>query len=148
VVREGDYFDYELGTESRLRHRPSDEPGAPVTHVYALAKLTSGEHLLRVMTLRQVEQHRDKFSKGAGRGDSPWRSSFELMAQKTVLRSLYKLLPLSAEVQTLTQREEFIESSMARVSTLQSGDTVPSDDLDELVQEPEPHVYDEPKEGE
>src|SRR5206468_9882438 len=39
----------------------------------------------------------DKYAKGVTRSDSPWRTHFDEMAKKTVLRKLSKMMPMSVE---------------------------------------------------
>lgn len=132
VVRPGDFFEYQKGTEQFLRHRPGDEVDGNWTHVYAIAKLAHGEWKVDVMSFKQVEHHKQKYARGYDRNDSAWRTAPEAMAKKTVLRRLYKLLPLSAEVQHLVQRDEYVEHGVGDAASLQSGDTLPTDDLDAL----------------
>lgn len=132
VVHSGDEFEYMLGTECYLKHRPSDEPTSIPTHFYAIAKTIHGEWVVRVMSTSEVEAHRNKFARGHNRKDSPWKTNFEAMGSKTVLRRLYKLLPLASEIQALVNRDEYIDHGTP-ADKLQSGDTAPPDDLDELA---------------
>lgn len=67
VVRECDEFSYELGLDEKLVHRPGENEDAPITHVYAVAKLKDGGVQFEVMTSKQVEKVRDTHSKAAKR---------------------------------------------------------------------------------
>lgn len=94
AVHQGDYFAYEFGTNQFLTHRPCDEPG-PLTHVYLVAQLVSGEYYINVMTRSQVDERRRRSQAGAS---GPWSTDYEEMAKKTVVRASYKWLPSSVEV--------------------------------------------------
>lgn len=94
VVRAGDEFSYELGLTPSLHHIPYDDDG-DLTHVYAVARLKGGGAQFAVMSRKAV----DRVKGGAVAGQSgPWLSHFEEMARKTVIRRLFKLLPISIEL--------------------------------------------------
>lgn len=98
AVYEGDAFEYELGLEKKLKHKPSedqDRENGKLTHVYAVAKLKSGEPLFVVLTRSQVEKYRQR---GGDRSFSPWQSDYEAMAKKTAVRRLFTWIPKSAEM--------------------------------------------------
>lgn len=127
AVKTDDEFDYEKGTKKFLRHKPTDSPvnGVP-THVYAIVHTTTGGTKFDVMSWAQVEAHRNKYAPKWDRSDSAWCTSPIQMAEKTVLRKVLKLCPLSAELQRLMQQEELAE----HVESFQSGAEAPPDDLD------------------
>ena len=54
-VREGDEFSFEFGLDEKLIHRPGENEDAPVTHVYAVARLKDGGTQFEVMTRKQIE---------------------------------------------------------------------------------------------
>jgi recombination protein RecT len=102
VVREGDDFDYSLGLDLTLHHRPAaDRVAAAMTHVYAVAKLKEpgADPLIEVMSRAELEAHRDRFAprNRDKRLVGPWASDFEAMCLKTVVRRLFKWLPKSTE---------------------------------------------------
>lgn len=93
-----------LGLDEKLVHRPGENEDAPITHVYAVAKLKDGGVQFEVMTRKQVEKVRDTHSKAAKNAASKgassiWDEHFEDMAKKTVIRKLFKYLPVSIEIQ-------------------------------------------------
>jgi recombination protein RecT len=96
VVREKDEFEYELGLEQRLKHRPyiDGEPGK-LRIVYAVAKLKDGGTQLEVMTRAQVDAIRNA---SKGKNSIPWKDHYEEMARKTVVRRIFKYLPVSVEL--------------------------------------------------
>ncbi|WP_114146687.1 recombination protein RecT, partial [Escherichia coli] len=89
VVREGDEFRFEFGLDEKLIHRPGENEDAPVTHVYAVARLKDGGTQFEVMTRKQIELVRS-LSKAGNNG--PWVTHWEEMAKKTAIRRLFKYL--------------------------------------------------------
>lgn len=101
-------WDYEEGTEARLRHRPGPQDGDKL-HAYAIAKFTDGGHAYVVLPWAQVIKIRDgsqgyQSAKKFGKLDSnPWATHEDAMAKKTAIRALSKYLPLSVEFSDAVQ---------------------------------------------
>jgi recombination protein RecT len=95
VVHENDLFEFEFGLDEKLRHVPTTGEPGPMTHVYAIAKLVGGGVQYEVMTKNEVDAIR-KRSRAGGAG--PWVSDYPEMARKTVVRRLFKYLPVSIEL--------------------------------------------------
>ena len=96
VVREEDEFDYQLGLQPNIIHKPAHkaQPGA-VTFVYAVANLKGGGVQFEVMSRAEIEAVR-KQSKAGNSG--PWCTHWDEMAKKTCIRRLFKYLPVSIEI--------------------------------------------------
>ena len=109
VVRDGDLFEYEYGSNKRLRHVPAEDDSAPVTRVYAHATLKDGGEQFVVLGLKQIAQAR-KASKSGGSG--PWAKYEEEMMKKTAIRRLAKRLPLSPEMMSAAIVEEAREAGV------------------------------------
>ncbi|MFZ4835932.1 recombination protein RecT [Rouxiella sp. Mn2063] len=109
TVREGDDFKFSYGLDETLEHRPGENEDSPITHVYAVAKLKDGGVQFEVMTFKQVENVRAG-SKASGSG--PWVTHWEEMAKKTVIRRLFKYLPVSIEMQTAVVLDEKAEADI------------------------------------
>jgi recombination protein RecT len=119
TVHEKDHFEVELGLDSKIVHRPDwnlANRGA-LTFVYAVAKLKDGGVQFDVMSRAEIEAIRDK-SQGytmakryarEGVINSPWATNFEEMAKKTVIRRLFKYLPVSIEIQRAVGLDEQAE---------------------------------------
>jgi recombination protein RecT len=112
VVHASDEFACGLGLDPYLKHTPAweaEEPGA-LRFVYAVAKLCDGGTQFEVMSKAQVNAIRAR-SKASSFG--PWVTDYEEMARKTVVRRLFKYLPVSVEmaqaleVQADTEAGEF-----------------------------------------
>ena len=97
IVYENDEFEYELGLNPKLRHKPAMKNRGEIAWVYAVYRLTSGGFGFEVMSVEDVNKHRDKFSKAAGKGFSPWATAWEEMAKKTVIKKALKYAPLQSD---------------------------------------------------
>ena len=103
-VHAKDDFNYELGLHPDIRHVPSAEADrGPVTYVYAVAQLQGGGVQFEVMSRAEVEAIRS--SSKAGRS-GPWVTHWDEMAKKTVIRRLFKLLPVSIEIARAVETDE------------------------------------------
>lgn len=93
VIHENDDFDYSLGDEPYLHHKPAKlgQPRGKVIGAYAVATHTaSGTKYREVMDVAQLDAVQ-KVSKGGG----PWTGPFKTeMQRKTVGRRLIKSLPI------------------------------------------------------
>ena len=94
VVYENDEFEYELGLEPKLKHKPAMKNRGKITWVYAVYKLKSGGYGFEVMSVEDINEHRQKYSKAA---KSPWDTAWEGMAKKTVIKQALKYAPLKSE---------------------------------------------------
>lgn len=102
VVHEGDDFDFELGDNERIQHKPNLlQPGKPVA-VYAIAKFKDGDIQREVMSVPQIEKIR---AKATGIGKACWASEWGEMAKKTVIRRLAKRLPSSTDLDQVLASE-------------------------------------------
>lgn len=95
-VHAGDEFS-EQRWPRQLTHRAAQGDRGPVVRYYAAVEYRDGGQDFTVMTVDEIERHRDLYSKGAQRNDSPWKTAFDAMARKTVLRRLAKMMPLSVD---------------------------------------------------
>ena len=105
VVYENDEFEYELGLEPKLRHVPCKGDRGEAIAYYAIWKLKNGGYGYEVMSRKDIENHRDKFSKAK---ESPWKTNFDEMAKKTVIKRALKYAPLSIEIQEAMSGDEKI----------------------------------------
>jgi len=113
VVYEKDLFEFEYGLNEKLRHIPhqGDDKGI-LLGAYALAKLTGGGYQFEVIYKNGLDKVREfsltKMSDNAKKY-SPWNTSYEEMARKTVVRRLFKYLPVSIEIQKAVTLDESAE---------------------------------------
>lgn len=95
VVYERDVFEYELGDNERIAHKPylDGDRGKPKA-AYAIARLRTGGVLREVMSVEDIEKVR---SVSRARESGPWVQWWGEMARKTVSRRLIKRLPSSSD---------------------------------------------------
>ena len=97
AVFEGDVFAYDFGSD-KIEHQPSgDTDPAKLSHAWAAVHTTNGGRLWDVMTRSEIDKIRTRSAAGKS---GPWVTDYAEMAKKTVLRRLFKLAPLSPELQT------------------------------------------------
>ena len=119
TVFEADEFRVQLGLNSDMVHVPAWDKAdrGPMRFVYAVAKLKDGGTQFEVMSRAEIEKIRNE-SQGYktaikyGKADSPWISAFEEMAKKTVIRRLFKYLPVSIELATAVTLDERVDLNM------------------------------------
>lgn len=111
-VYEQDQFHYEFGLHEDLKHVPSEDADrGDLTHVYAVAHLAGGGVQWDVMTRSEVEAIR-KQSKSGDSG--PWKTHFPEMAKKSVIRRLFKYLPVSVEIQKAAGLDEMADAGVSQ----------------------------------
>lgn len=105
-VCEADDFRFAYGLEEELVHRPAMKDRGAVIGFYAVAKLQGGGYSFEFMSTDEVNHIRDKSAeKNRAKKDNqgrpiitgPWLDNYVEMGRKTVLRRLFKYLPISIE---------------------------------------------------
>lgn len=106
AVYEKDEFEYELGLNPTLRHVPSMEADrGEYIGSYAVAHFKDGGYQMEFMPKAEIEKRR--LSSPGGRSKySPWNNFYEEMANKTVIRHMWKYLPISVEIQQQVAHDE------------------------------------------
>lgn len=95
-VYEEDDFDYEYGLEPKLTHKPYiGTDRGKVIFYYAVFTLVNGGFGFEVMSKEDVEAHAKRFSQAYHNG--PWKTNFDEMAKKTVLKKVLKYAPIKTE---------------------------------------------------
>lgn len=141
-VYERDHFHVAFGLEPRLKHEPNWDAAdrGELKFVYAVAKLKDGGTQFEVMSRSEVIQVRDA-SQGYktavklardGVINSPWATHFDEMAKKTVLRRLFKWLPMSIEQARAIDNDERADIGLAQENPLtidsETGEITPPGD--------------------
>ncbi|MDM8365114.1 recombination protein RecT [Bacillus cereus] len=111
AVHENDEFEYELGLHPKLEHKPSHGERGAFIGAYAVAHFKDGGYQMEFMPKSEIEKRR-KRSAAANSSYSPWSSDYEEMAKKTVVRYMFKYLPISIEVQTQAQQDEVVRKDI------------------------------------
>ena len=104
AVYENDEFEYQLGDNPKIMHKPTlGDPGNLIA-VYSIAVLKSGEVSRDVMSISAVEKIKSKSKAQYG----PWSDPvfYPEMAKKTVARRHSKVLPMSTDVNDFLRRDD------------------------------------------
>ena len=113
IVYENDEFECNYGLEPTLKHTPAaDDRGDPIK-VYAMFKTKSGGFGFEVMSMADVRRHAEKYSKAYNSGFSPWKTNFEEMAKKTVLKRVLKYAPLKSDFVRAVVQDETVKSEIS-----------------------------------
>lgn len=113
TVCENDEFEYEFGLDPKLIHRPAkSERGAPV-FFYAVFKTKDGGYGFEVMSVEDIRSHAAKYSQSYNSAYSPWKTNFEEMAKKTVLKKALKYAPLKSDFVRQISTDETIKTKLS-----------------------------------
>jgi recombination protein RecT len=106
VVQEGDEFDYQLGDNPFIHHKPAERGGRdrPVRFAYSIATYPDGTKSREVMNIDQLRDIQKKSKAKSG----PWSDPvfFGEMCRKTVAKLHSKQLPMSTDLDTLMRRDD------------------------------------------
>jgi recombination protein RecT len=141
IVYENDEWDYVLGDDEKLTHRPNmtSDRGAPKL-VYATVTFKDGSRQREVLTMADVAKAR-AVSKSKDGG--PWTQWFDEMAKKTAIRRLLKYVSLSPDVERAASRDDDTDFNVQKRAALAA---VPADPHREALaalggpSDPEPDV--------
>ena len=114
AVYEGDTFECVFGLASDLKHIPDWQNAnrtdpSKLRFVYSVAKLKDGGVQFEVMARAEVDAIRARSK--AGRS-GPWVTDYVAMALKTVIRRLFKYLPVSVELARAVTLDEKAEADI------------------------------------
>ena len=112
-VYEADEFEYELGLEPKLKHKPALLNRGNLIAVYAFWKSKNGGYGFEVMSKDDVNEHAKKYSKAYYSSYSPWNSNYEEMAKKTVIKKCLKYAPVKTEFATAISNDETIKTELS-----------------------------------
>jgi recombination protein RecT len=110
VVYEDDVFEYEYGTNEYIKFIPAlsgyKKSDADIKAVFSIATLANGHKVFKVMSKGQVDAIRAR-SKSSDRG--PWVTDYAEMARKCPIRSSFKYLPSSIQMQRAIHLDEMAD---------------------------------------
>ena len=111
-VYENDTFECEFGIEPKLRHIPADNNRGELVKVYAMFRTKSGGYGYEVMSVEDIRAHAAKYSKAYSSDFSPWKTSFEEMAKKTVLKRVLKYAPLKSDFMRAVAQDNTVKQEL------------------------------------
>lgn len=109
TVHENDEFEYELGLHPKLVHKPSTGERGEMEFVYAVAHFKDGGYQFEVFSKHDVDKVKQRSKAGA---NGPWKTDYEEMAKKTVIRRMFKYLPISVEIQQQVAEDETVRKDI------------------------------------
>ena len=110
AVHENDEFDFSFGLEPTLKHVPAKANRGAVIAYYAMFKTKDGGFGFEVMSMDDVKAHARQYSKSYENG--PWRTNFDEMAKKTVLKKVLKYAPLKSDFVRGIAQDESIKTEI------------------------------------
>jgi len=113
TIYENDDFYYELGLNPQLRHIPEWNERGEIRGFYAVFKLDNGGYRFEVMSRYDIDQYASRYSRAFSSEYSPWRSNYEAMAKKTVIKQLLKYAPMKSDFQKAMSMDESIKTELA-----------------------------------
>ena len=103
IVRENDYFELLQGSEPCVIHKVGFGQRGEIIGCYSDALLVGGSHQIEQMSIDEIKNIQRRSPSGNGSGSSPWKTDFTEMARKTVIKRLFKYLPVPKNVMQAVQ---------------------------------------------
>lgn len=124
LVHDKDEFMVEFGTNPSIKHIPTFD--GDVRFAYAIALLASGAVMFDVMTRKELDsiRNRSKAKDKNGNLVGPWVTDCQEMQRKTVIRRLWKYLPMSEQMAQICEIEDAV-TGMDEVIDVEVGLPVP-----------------------
>lgn len=132
-VYENDIFEYELGLNPRLIHRPVLENRGEVKLFYGYFKLANGGFGFEVMSRSDMDAYAKEYSKAFDSSYSPWKTNYIGMAKKTVIKKALKYAPIKAEFSKALITDGTIKTQIADDMSLVHGEDIFDVDVKEVA---------------
>ncbi|MEZ2660537.1 recombination protein RecT [Aneurinibacillus aneurinilyticus] len=108
-VYQNDDFEYEYGLNPTIKHKPAMENRGGFIGAYAVAHFNDGGYQFEFMSKEEIDKRKLR-SKAYKSG--PWQTDYEEMAMKTVIRHMFKYLPISIDILANVARDETIKRTV------------------------------------
>lgn len=103
VWKVGDDFDYQLGDDEKIVHKPALAGRGATIGAYSIVSLKNGGTTREVMLKDEIEAIRRR---GRSPDEGPWVTDWDEMAKKTVFRRHYKKLPNSSDLDNVLKSDD------------------------------------------
>ena len=113
AVYENDEFSYEYGLEPKLFHRPAFSDRGELVYFYGIFRTVNGGYGMAVMSKADMDIYAKTYSKAFDSDYSPWRSNYEEMAKKTVIKQALKYAPIKTDFQRALSTDETIKKEIS-----------------------------------
>lgn len=112
TVHRNDEFEYELGLDPKLRHVPAVDDRGDAVAYYAMFRTKDGGCGFAVMSKAEVVAFARNYSESYNSSFSPWKTNFDEMAKKTVLKKALKYAPLKSDFARSMASDETVKSTL------------------------------------
>lgn len=123
-VYENDVFEYELGLNPKLIHKPALTDRGELKCFYGVFRLCNGGYGFRVMSREDIDSYARAYSKAFDSVYSPWTSNYVGMAKKTVIKQALKYAPLRTEFRKALSTDETIKNEIGEDMADIQGETI------------------------
>lgn len=108
AVHENDSFEYQLGSDPFVKHKPALNNRGNIVAFYCVSKFKDGSVSLEWMNREEIDRIKAMSAAVKGGRSTPWNEHYEEMGKKTVFRRAVKRLPisLSRELATAIQSDD------------------------------------------
>lgn len=113
AVYENDEFSYEYGLEPKLFHRPAFSDRGELIYFYGIFRTVNGGYGMSVMSKANMDMYAKTYSKAFASEYSPWKSNYEEMAKKTVIKQALKYAPIKTDFQRALTADESIKKEIS-----------------------------------
>lgn len=103
VVKSGDVFDFQLGDDERIDHKPALKDRGETIGAYSIVTMKDGEKSREWMNIDEIKAIQKRSRSG---NSGPWVSDFDEMAKKTVVRRHAKRLPMSTDLDEFMRQDD------------------------------------------
>lgn len=104
--------------------------------MYALWKAKNGGYGFEVMSKEDIDNHARRFSQSFSSGFSPWKTNYEEMAKKTVIKKCLKYAPLKSDFVMQLSNDESVKTELSVDMSEVANEQEPIDaDYQEVSQE-------------
>jgi recombination protein RecT len=119
VVYEKDHFKYVKGLHTIFEHEPyiphdGEEGRGKIRLAYAFAILTSGEEVITILPVEEINKRKNANQAVKKGFKSAWDDWYDEMALKSALKKLSKLIPQSVELARAIELDNKAESGKVR----------------------------------
>lgn len=113
-VYENDDFEYELGLNPNIKHKPALTNRGKIIAYYSVWKNKNGGFGITVMSAEDMENFfKEKVEPNKKGKSSPWDTDYVAMAKKTVLKQNLKYAPLSSDLRKLVEADETVKADIS-----------------------------------
>lgn len=103
AVYENDNFDYQLGDDERITHKPAMRNRGHLIGAYSIVTMKDGEKSREFMNIDEIEAIRKRSRSG---NSGPWVTDLSEMSKKTVVRRHSKRLPMSTDLDEVLRQDD------------------------------------------